>query len=124
MLKTHTLLGKALFTLADMDILLSVILLLSVAVIYSGKLEKDIARVCWILILKYSLIPVKCLRMSAFTCISQILRQDWVYVDFYFEATFCYTEIEMSIQSSLWKWKDKKWNKETKFQPRIYFLWE
>jgi len=46
MLKTHTLLGKALFMLADMDILLLVILLLSVAVIYSGKLEKDIARVC------------------------------------------------------------------------------
>lgn len=46
MLKTHTLLGKALFTLADMDILLLVILLLSVAVICSGKLETNIARVC------------------------------------------------------------------------------
>lgn len=45
MLKTHILLGKPLFMLADMDILLLVILSLSVAVIYSGKLETDIARV-------------------------------------------------------------------------------
>lgn len=46
MWKTHTLLGKALFMLADMDILLLVILLLSVAVIYNGKLETNIAKVC------------------------------------------------------------------------------
>lgn len=46
MLKTPTLLGKALFMHANMDILLLVNQLLSVAVIYSGKLERDIARVC------------------------------------------------------------------------------
>lgn len=46
MQKTHTRLGRALFMLADTDILLLVILLLSVAVIYNGKLETDIAKVC------------------------------------------------------------------------------
>lgn len=45
MQKTHTRLGRALFMLADTDILLLVILLLSVAVIYNGKLETDIAKV-------------------------------------------------------------------------------
>lgn len=45
MQKTHTQLGRALFMLADTDILLLVILLLSVAVIYNGKLETDIAKV-------------------------------------------------------------------------------
>lgn len=46
MLKMHILLGKTLFMHANMDILLLVILLLSVTVIYSGKLERDIAKVC------------------------------------------------------------------------------
>lgn len=54
MLKTHTQLGKTLFMHVNMDILLLVILLLSVAVIYSGKLERDIARVCLILVLNYN----------------------------------------------------------------------
>lgn len=57
MLKTHILLGKPLFMLADMDMLSLVILLLSVAVIWSGKVETDIARVCLFLTLKYNLIP-------------------------------------------------------------------
>lgn len=57
MLKTHILLGKPLFMLADMDMLSLVILLLSVAVIWSGKAETDIARVCLFLTLKYNLIP-------------------------------------------------------------------
>lgn len=70
MLKTHTLLGKILFMHANMDILLLVILLLSVSVIYSGKLERDIARVCLIdscLELQlYFWIPMEHLRTSAF----------------------------------------------------------
>lgn len=70
MLKIYTLLGKALFMLADMDILLLVTLLLSVAVIYSGKLETDIARVCltdfWFEIQFHSWTPVKHLWTSAF----------------------------------------------------------
>lgn len=57
MLKIHILLGKVLFMLADMDILSLVILLLSVAVIWSGRVQTDIVRVCLFLILKYNLIP-------------------------------------------------------------------
>lgn len=70
MLKTHTQLGKTLFMHVNMDILLLVILLLSVAVIYSGKLERDIARVCLtdscFELQLHIWIPMEHLRASAF----------------------------------------------------------